>query len=110
MAGSKYDILDSLQLAVITHYSSGKFSCLAQASSYISAMLALMSQLVCYVTHLFVMQFSNPSQHAELQKVQKSSQGVKNAHPISLDVTDEKVLDTEVAKHDLVISLILRLP
>jgi saccharopine dehydrogenase (NADP+, L-glutamate forming) len=31
---------------------------------------------------------------------------VKNAHPISLDVTDDKALDTEVAKNDLVISLI----
>jgi saccharopine dehydrogenase (NADP+, L-glutamate forming) len=31
---------------------------------------------------------------------------VKNAHPISLDVTDDKALDAEVAKHDLVISLI----
>jgi saccharopine dehydrogenase (NADP+, L-glutamate forming) len=31
---------------------------------------------------------------------------VKLARPISLDVTDEKALDAEVAKHDLVISLI----
>lgn len=41
-----------------------------------------------------------------LQSAQKLSQGVKNAEPISLDVTDEKALDAEVAKHDLVISLI----
>lgn len=34
------------------------------------------------------------------------SEGVKLAHPISLDVSDEKALDAEVAKHDLVISLI----
>lgn len=31
---------------------------------------------------------------------------MKNANPISLDVTDDKALDAEVAKHDLVISLI----
>jgi saccharopine dehydrogenase (NADP+, L-glutamate forming) len=31
---------------------------------------------------------------------------VKLATPISLDVTDPKALDAEVAKHDLVISLI----
>lgn len=41
-----------------------------------------------------------------LQSAQKLSEGVKNAHPISLDVTDDKALDAEVAKHDLVISLI----
>ena len=41
-----------------------------------------------------------------LQSAQKLSAGVKNAHPISLDVTDDKALDAEVAKHDLVISLI----
>ncbi|KAK3378457.1 Saccharopine dehydrogenase [Podospora didyma] len=37
---------------------------------------------------------------------QKLSEGVKNAHPVSLDVTDDAALDAEVAKHDLVISLI----
>jgi saccharopine dehydrogenase (NADP+, L-glutamate forming) len=37
---------------------------------------------------------------------EKLSEGVKNAHPISLDVTDDSALDAEVAKHDLVISLI----
>lgn len=31
---------------------------------------------------------------------------MKLARPIALDVTDEKALDAEVAKHDLVISLI----
>ncbi|KAK0614119.1 putative saccharopine reductase [Immersiella caudata] len=41
-----------------------------------------------------------------LASAQKLSEGVKNAHPISLDVTDDKALDAEVAKHDLVISLI----
>ena len=41
-----------------------------------------------------------------LESAKKLSAGVKNAHPISLDVTDEKALDAEVAKHDLVISLI----
>ncbi|KAK4452306.1 Saccharopine dehydrogenase [Podospora aff. communis PSN243] len=41
-----------------------------------------------------------------LASAQKLSEGVKNAHPISLDVTDGKALDAEVAKHDLVISLI----
>ncbi|KAK4192883.1 Saccharopine dehydrogenase [Podospora australis] len=41
-----------------------------------------------------------------LQSAQKLSEGVKNARPISLDVTDDKALDAEVAKHDLVISLI----
>lgn len=34
------------------------------------------------------------------------SKGAKGATPISLDVTDESALDAEVAKHDLVISLI----
>ncbi|KAI1813352.1 Apo Saccharopine reductase [Poronia punctata] len=41
-----------------------------------------------------------------LEKAQELSKGVKNAHPISLDVTDEKALDAEVAKNELVISLI----
>jgi saccharopine dehydrogenase (NADP+, L-glutamate forming) len=41
-----------------------------------------------------------------LASAQKLSEGVKNAHPISLDVTDDKALGAEVAKHDLVISLI----
>ncbi|KAL7897240.1 Saccharopine dehydrogenase [Trichoderma sp. TUCIM 5745] len=41
-----------------------------------------------------------------LQTAQGLSAGVKLATPISLDVTDSKALDAEVAKHDLVISLI----
>ncbi|KAL7926933.1 Saccharopine dehydrogenase [Trichoderma austrokoningii] len=41
-----------------------------------------------------------------LQTAQGLSSGVKLATPISLDVTDAKALDAEVAKHDLVISLI----
>ncbi|KAI1311719.1 Apo Saccharopine reductase [Xylaria venustula] len=41
-----------------------------------------------------------------LQSAQELSKGVKNAHPISLDVSDDKALDAEVAKNDLVISLI----
>ncbi|RYC61036.1 hypothetical protein CHU98_g5173 [Xylaria longipes] len=41
-----------------------------------------------------------------LQRAQELSKGVKNAYPISLDVNDDKALDAEVAKNDLVISLI----
>jgi len=41
-----------------------------------------------------------------LESAKKLSEGVKNAKPISLDVTNEKALDAEVAKNDLVISLI----
>ncbi|KAK1965632.1 saccharopine dehydrogenase [Colletotrichum eremochloae] len=41
-----------------------------------------------------------------LESAKALSAGVKNANPISLDVTDDKALDEEVAKHDLVISLI----
>ncbi|KAH7632973.1 putative saccharopine reductase [Sordaria sp. MPI-SDFR-AT-0083] len=41
-----------------------------------------------------------------LASAQKLSEGVKNATPISLDVTNDEALDAEVAKHDLVISLI----
>ncbi|CAJ2507817.1 Uu.00g090030.m01.CDS01 [Anthostomella pinea] len=41
-----------------------------------------------------------------LASAESLSKGVKNANPISLDVTDDKALDAEVAKHDLVISLI----
>jgi len=41
-----------------------------------------------------------------LENAKKLSGGVKLAHPISLDVADEKALDAEVSKHDLVISLI----
>ncbi|RDL35967.1 Uncharacterized protein BP5553_06579 [Venustampulla echinocandica] len=41
-----------------------------------------------------------------LESAKKLSEGVKLARPISLDVTDEKALDAEVAKNDLVISLI----
>jgi saccharopine dehydrogenase (NADP+, L-glutamate forming) len=41
-----------------------------------------------------------------LESAKKLSAGVKNAHPISLDVTDDKALDAAVAMHDLVISLV----
>ena len=41
-----------------------------------------------------------------LESAQKLVEGVKNSTPISLDVSDEKALDAEVAKHDLVISLV----
>ncbi|KAH6689561.1 saccharopine dehydrogenase [Plectosphaerella plurivora] len=41
-----------------------------------------------------------------LESAKKLSQGVAHATPISLDVTDDAALDAEVAKHDLVISLI----
>jgi len=41
-----------------------------------------------------------------LESAKKLAAGVKNANPVSLDVTDDKALDAEVAKHDLVISLI----
>ncbi|KAJ3526100.1 hypothetical protein NM208_g11350 [Fusarium decemcellulare] len=41
-----------------------------------------------------------------LETAKKLSEGVKLATPISLDVNDDKALDAEVAKHDLVISLI----
>lgn len=41
-----------------------------------------------------------------LDSAKKLSEGVKHATPISLDVTNEKDLDAEVAKNDLVISLI----
>ncbi|OHW96127.1 saccharopine dehydrogenase [Colletotrichum incanum] len=41
-----------------------------------------------------------------LESAVSLSAGVKNATPISLDVTDDNALDVEIAKHDLVISLI----
>jgi saccharopine dehydrogenase (NADP+, L-glutamate forming) len=41
-----------------------------------------------------------------LESAKSLSAGVKNATPISLDVTDDQALDAELAKHDLVISLI----
>lgn len=41
-----------------------------------------------------------------LESAKKLSADVKLTTPISLDVNDEKALDAEVAKHDLVISLI----
>lgn len=41
-----------------------------------------------------------------LEKAQNLSKGLKNANPISLDVTDDKALDAEVSKNDLVVSLI----
>ncbi|RFU33563.1 hypothetical protein B7463_g2784, partial [Scytalidium lignicola] len=41
-----------------------------------------------------------------LESAKKLAEGVKLARPISLDVTDEKALDAEVAKNDLIISLI----
>ncbi|KAK3365136.1 saccharopine dehydrogenase [Lasiosphaeria ovina] len=41
-----------------------------------------------------------------LESAKALSAGVKNATPISLDVTDDQALDAELAKHDLVISLI----
>ncbi|KAI1342258.1 Saccharopine dehydrogenase [Xylariaceae sp. FL0016] len=41
-----------------------------------------------------------------LTSAQSLSKGIKNATPVSLDVNDDKALDAEVGKHDLVISLI----
>lgn len=41
-----------------------------------------------------------------LESAKKLAQGVPHSTPISLDVTDDAALDAEVAKHDLVISLI----
>ena len=41
-----------------------------------------------------------------LESAKNLSAGVKNATPISLDVTDDAALDAAVAAHDLVISLI----
>ncbi|PKY00371.1 saccharopine dehydrogenase [Aspergillus campestris IBT 28561] len=41
-----------------------------------------------------------------LESAKALSAGVKNATPISLDVTNDQALDAELAKHDLVISLI----
>ncbi|KEZ46676.1 Saccharopine dehydrogenase (NADP(+), L-glutamate-forming) [Scedosporium apiospermum] len=41
-----------------------------------------------------------------LESAKKLSEGVKNATPTSVDVSNEQALDAEVAKHDLVISLI----
>lgn len=41
-----------------------------------------------------------------LASAEKLSVGVKNAHPVALDVNDADALDAEVGKHDLVISLI----
>ncbi|TAQ86905.1 hypothetical protein B7494_g4758 [Chlorociboria aeruginascens] len=50
--------------------------------------------------------FSQTLASKTLENAEKLSKGVKLAHPISLDVTDESALDTEIRKHDLVISLI----
>ncbi|KAM0285989.1 hypothetical protein ACHAQH_001178 [Verticillium albo-atrum] len=41
-----------------------------------------------------------------LESAKKLAEGVAKSTPISLDVTDDKALDAEVAKHDVVISLI----
>ncbi|KAI9831159.1 MAG: Saccharopine dehydrogenase [NADP(+), L-glutamate-forming] [Sarea resinae] len=41
-----------------------------------------------------------------LESAKKLAHGIKNAHPISLDVTKADALDAEVAKVDVVISLI----
>ncbi|ETN40023.1 saccharopine dehydrogenase [NADP+, L-glutamate-forming] [Cyphellophora europaea CBS 101466] len=41
-----------------------------------------------------------------LESAKKLSAGIKNTRPVSLDVTDDKALDAEVARSDLVISLI----
>lgn len=41
-----------------------------------------------------------------LESAQKLSEGLKNCHPISLDVTDSAALEAEIAKNDVAISLI----
>ncbi|KAI1391201.1 Saccharopine dehydrogenase [Hypoxylon trugodes] len=41
-----------------------------------------------------------------LASAQSLAKGVKHSNPVSLDVNDDKALDAEVGKHDLVISLI----
>src|SRR3954447_2489660 len=70
-------------------------------------MLELRSPLVSATLPMELRSYSNEFIACRtLASAQKLSEGVKNAHPISLDVTDDKALDAEVAKHDLVISLI----
>lgn len=49
---------------------------------------------------------NNSSACRTLESAKSLSAGVKNANPISLDVTNDQALDAELAKHDLVISLI----
>ncbi len=41
-----------------------------------------------------------------LESAKKLAEGITNAHPISLDVTDSDALDNEVKKNSVVISLI----
>ena len=45
-----------------------------------------------------------------LESAKKLADGVKNATPISLDVSDSSALDAEVAKHDLVIRFVNPVP
>lgn len=72
-----------------------------------SVMLELRSLLVCWWIHKLNKDVADLLAACRtLESAKKLSEGVKNATPISLDVTDEKALDAEVAKHDLVISLI----
>lgn len=42
----------------------------------------------------------------ELENAQRLAQGIPHTTPISLDVNDSTALDEEVAKHNLVVSLI----
>lgn len=67
---------------------------------------ALRSQLVGPNAHLFYARYLFFSACRTLESAKKLSEGVKLARPISLDVSDDKALDAELAKHDLVISLI----
>lgn len=41
-----------------------------------------------------------------LSSAQKLAEGLKNAHPTTLDIKDEASLDAEVAKNDLIVSLV----
>jgi saccharopine dehydrogenase (NADP+, L-glutamate forming) len=49
---------------------------------------------------------TTPSACRTLESAKKLCSGIKRAHPISLDVTDDTALDSQVEKHDVAISLI----
>jgi saccharopine dehydrogenase (NADP+, L-glutamate forming) len=69
-------------------------------------MQASRSQSVCTARHAVVHFILTHAACRTLDSAKKLASGLKNTRPISLDVTDSEALDAEVAKADLVISLI----
>ena len=72
----------------------------------LSLSVCLLSSTLYHSASALPLHDANQQACRTLESAKDLSAGIQNALPITLDVTNEQALDAEVAKHDLVISLI----